>query len=118
MKNLSLRIAPTTIFMTACGLIFFIAVSMLATGNTFAAQQYEKWQKQRLMQPTKPQLENERRGHIFIYDGMSEQDVDRAMDQAFGRIDSMMFINIKTKEDGGNVPSTNNDTSDTDDDGC
>jgi len=55
----------------------------------------DDWQLRRLMYPTPSELANEQRGGIFIYDGLEQKDVNRAMDVNFGRIENMMFIRTR-----------------------
>ena len=52
------------------------------------------WQSRRLMHPTADELQRERAGHIMIYDGMTDRQVSTAMDDQFGRIQSMMFTRV------------------------
>ena len=52
------------------------------------------WQKNRLLHPTAGQRQREASGRVFIYDGLEYGTVEQAMDQHFGRIQSMMFTRI------------------------
>lgn len=70
------------------------------------------WQLQRLMQPTPAQLGAEERGRITIYDSLTMNQVDAAMDTHFDRIDNMMFIRIH------HLPPTGAGTAEVEDDGC
>lgn len=49
----------------------------------------------RLFEPTPTELRADRSGRIFIHEGLSELDVERAMRDEFDRIDSVMFIRVK-----------------------
>lgn len=46
----------------------------------------------RLFQPTESEQSAETQGRVYIYEGLREKDVERAMDEAFDRIQNMMFI--------------------------
>ena len=60
-----------------------------------------EWQLGLLFEPSGHQLEMERRGRVFIFDGMHSADIDRAFEEQFDRIDSMMFTGtIITDSDG------------------
>lgn len=117
MKMLSLQKTPETVFMNAMRLVVFIASSIAGGAGALAVQPGGDWQVQRLLHPTAAQRAQEQQGHIFIYDGISERDVKRAMDQGFDRIGSMMFINIKKAKDDSS-PVRDDGEDDTDDDGC
>ena len=52
------------------------------------------WQELRLHAPTQAQLEREKKGRVFIYDGLEYNAVEAAMDQHFDRIQNMMFTRI------------------------
>ena len=85
---------------------------------TFAADLYEI-EKRRLFSPTLAELASEKRGQIYIYDGVTDVDVVRAIDEHFERVEHMMFIRVKVTDDQGNPekdPSTG--AAVIDDDGC
>ncbi len=72
--------------------------------STGALSAQQDWQRAMLHSPSSAQLKMERRGRVFIYDGLDEAEVDRAMDTQFGRVDNMMFIRTKKKTEGGEAP--------------
>lgn len=49
----------------------------------------------RLFEPTGAELRAEREGRVFIYEGLREGDIARAMREQFHRVDSMMFIRVR-----------------------
>jgi hypothetical protein len=59
------------------------------------------WQVQRLMKPSPRDLGKERKGSVYIYDGLTEREVDTALDTQFPRIQNMMFVGtVKTDTHG------------------
>jgi hypothetical protein len=46
-------------------------------------------------------LEKERQGGVYIYDGLTEREVERALDGNFKRIQNMMFIGTKKTDASG-----------------
>lgn len=52
------------------------------------------WQTNRLFTPTARQLEMEHKGSVVIYDGLTDVMVEKALDQDFNRIQSMMFTRV------------------------
>jgi hypothetical protein len=73
----------------------------------------------RLFEPTEAELAAEERGRIYIYDGVRDVDVQRALDEEFERVDHMMFIRIrKTDEDGEVKRDADTGTVEYEDDGC
>jgi hypothetical protein len=59
------------------------------------------WQVQRLMEPSPRDLEKERKGSVYIYDGLTEREVDTALNTQFSRIQNMMFVGtVKTDTHG------------------
>jgi len=80
--------------------------------------EFQRWQERRLFQPTPREAQKDLTGHIFIYEGIRDVDVDRAMDLAFDRIEAMMFVGtIVTTLTG--APLRNRDgTIVVEDDGC
>ena len=59
------------------------------------------WQTAMLQNPSAAQLAIERRGRVFIYDGLRETDVDRVMDTQFERLENMMFIRTQRASGAG-----------------
>ena len=49
----------------------------------------------RLFEPTPSELRAERAGRIYIYEGLKEDDIVKAMQEQFDRVDSMMFIRVQ-----------------------
>lgn len=82
------------------------AVSLMAGQGVAAAAGDEpdsNWEQARLFHPSKALLLAEARGRVTIYDGLYQSDVDRAMDQQFGRIERMMFIRTQHRTDSEDV---------------
>jgi hypothetical protein len=52
------------------------------------------WQINRLMTPTASQRAAESRGQVFIYDSLDLNQVEKAMDANFDRIENMMFTRV------------------------
>jgi hypothetical protein len=59
---------------------------------------HDSWQLKTLHQPGKFQQAREARGFVNIYDGLSDVEVDKAMDTHFERIENMMFTRIQLSE--------------------
>jgi len=53
------------------------------------------YQLRRLTQPTDSELAHEKAGAVYIYDTLPNHQVEKALDEQFERIGSMMFIRIK-----------------------
>ena len=80
--------------------VAFVAIFMAAITAVHAARHLPPasltadWQTRRLMAPTPSQLAAESREQVFIYDSLSIEKVNAAMDEDFDRIQNMMFIRI------------------------
>ena len=59
------------------------------------------FQERRLLAPTAAQQRMEQQGRIYIYDGLHEDAVDRALDTQFDRVHSMMFVGVRHTTDDG-----------------
>jgi hypothetical protein len=76
------------------------------------------WQNNRLFAPTVHQRAQEQKGSVVIYDGLKDITVEDAMDQAFDRIQNMMFTRIiRTGKSGQPVRDKDGDVV-VEDDGC
>lgn len=90
-----------------------IAFSLLASlsASALANDWKNDYQRNTLFNPTEHQLERESRGFVLIYDGMTDEEVEKALDQYPGRIEAMMFVRVqKTDPETGDVV--------TEEDGC
>jgi hypothetical protein len=76
--------------------LLFFALSSGAVVGADLPFKYGSYQERRLWEPTPRELEDERNGQIYIYDGLTKSEVEAAMAQQFDRIDSMMFIRTVT----------------------
>ncbi|MGD8310876.1 MAG: hypothetical protein PVG98_15675 [Chromatiales bacterium] len=85
----------------ATALAMATAVPLLAVAETGQATGVSEIEQRRLFEPTDAERAAERQGRIYIYDGLSDRDIQRAMQHHFDRIENMMFIRtIKTDTEG------------------
>ncbi len=61
----------------------------------------DKWQMNRLFEPTQKQELKEHNGQIMIYDGLRDTTVAQALNENFDRIENMMFTRIVITDDLG-----------------
>lgn len=98
------------------------AVTLLGGTMVHAATsdtQLEDWQQKRLFDPTERQLRMEQKGKVFVYVGLTDRDIVRAMNERFDRVESMMFANTIVTDDSGK-PKRDKKTGSivVEDDGC
>ncbi|NWG39463.1 MAG: hypothetical protein HXY27_05805 [Hydrogenophilaceae bacterium] len=78
-----------------------LAAPVIAGGENAAQTNLHQWQLRRLNQPTERERAQEIAGGIYIYDGLTDKEVDHALDRHFDRIENMMFMGtIKTLPTG------------------
>jgi len=76
--------------------VFWLASTMQA-----ACADGNAWQMTNLFEPSPAQLEREQKQRVMIYHGMKDSDVNRAMDEQFERVDTMMFTGTIVTDDTG-----------------
>jgi len=107
-----------TIDKTIHRLLLAFAGTAMLIGITGAGAA-DKWQERVLLDPPQSQLDAESRGRIMIYDGMTDAQIEQAMDTHFERIESMMFVGtVRTDEQGEVVRDTQTGVVLVEDDGC
>ena len=72
-----------------------MAVGLGSVSGAAQSKDLRDIELRRLFEPTSAELRQERSGRVYIYDGLKEADIDRAMREQFPRVDSMMFIRVK-----------------------
>jgi len=72
--------------------VFVILALLSRTGVAAQGAAEDRWQLRQLFEPSATQLAVEKRGRVFIYDGLNDTDVEQAMDEEYDRVHSMMFI--------------------------
>jgi hypothetical protein len=63
----------------------------------------EKWQLRRLLLPNERELEHESKGNVYIYEGLTDRQVEDAMSRHFDRIEYMLFLGTKRTDESGKV---------------
>ena len=100
--------------------LFILAISSVLSHSALADDDSQQsWQLSLLFNPGDHQHEMERRGRVFIYDGLRDTVVEQALDEQYDRIEGMMFVNTVVTDDDG-VPLTDPETGEllVEDDGC
>lgn len=91
-------------------LVFAGITANLMFQESLAVEKEDAWQLEQLHDPSPGLQDRETAGRITIYDGIKVTEVDRAMDEQFDRIDSMMFVRTKWPvEDGSFVEDSDCD---------
>ena len=76
-------------------LIAAMAIGIVFLCATAQAKDLRDIELRRLLEPTPAEVRQEHEDRVYIYDGLKEADIDRAMREQFPRVDSMMFIRVK-----------------------
>ena len=83
---------------TICLMVLVCSTNVWASDADIALHD---WQVRRLMRPIPQELRDEHSGKVYIYDGLTDREVDQGLDNHFQRIESMMFVGtVKTDEQG------------------
>jgi hypothetical protein len=100
-------------------LVTTTALSATLVSSMAVAADVSEFEQRRLFSPTEAELASEAEGRIYIYDGLTDIDVQRALNDEFDRVENMMFIRTKKTDEAGEV-KRDADTGEVeyDDDGC
>lgn len=82
------------------------AGTLMGAGSAGAASDaaqanLEQWLLRRLNEPTERERAHEREGNVYIYDGLTDRDVDLALNRHFDRIEYMMFVGTRRTDPSG-----------------
>jgi hypothetical protein len=84
-------------------LVLLLAVPPSAgAADPSADENLQQWQLRRLFVPTERELVHEREGNVYIYEGLTDRQVDQALDQNFDRIEYMLFLGTRRTDESGN----------------
>lgn len=78
----------------------------------------DKWQMNRLFEPTDNQRQKENQGQIMIYDSLRDTTVKQALDNNFERIENMMFTRVVITDEDGQPKTDEAGNQVVEDDGC
>lgn len=96
-----------------------VMLSVCVSAVASAEDKRNDFQRNALFQPGESQLVREARGFVFIYDGLTDREVEMAMDQQPERIEAMMFVRTRSTDANGELlrdPKTGEVV--TEEDGC
>jgi hypothetical protein len=87
------------------GLMMFTLMALppvlLLPTTIVRADDLHEWYTSLLFEPTPQQLQQEQQGRVRIYDGLSDVEVNRALDEQFDRIETMMFTGVVVTDPEG-----------------
>jgi hypothetical protein len=82
-----------------------LAAGLLLVSPVLQAKELRDIELRRLFEPTPAERRAERAGRIYIYEGLREDDVERALREQFDRASSMMFIRVQPNPATSSRPS-------------
>jgi hypothetical protein len=95
-----------------------LAMPPFAHADEVANVNLQQWQARRLNYPTPREIVKEREGNVYIYDGLTDRQVEQAMDKNFNRIEYMMFLGTLKTDPTGSVRRDEQGNAETESAGC
>ena len=89
-----------TLTQILCGSLATVTLAMATAQAAMSDTTGNEWQLRRLFAPTERHLAQESKGQVFIYYGLRDVDVERAMREEFGRVENMMFAGTIVTNEG------------------
>lgn len=81
--------------------LFLVALSCVFSVHAEEHSKVRSWQLAQLFDPGKAQVRAEKKGRVMIYSGLKDTEVQRAMDEQYDRIESMMFTSVVITNEQG-----------------
>jgi hypothetical protein len=75
-------------------LVSLLALTLPLVTGLAKADDLHEWYTALLFEPTPLQLQQEQQGRVRIYDGLTDVEVNRALDEQFERVEAMMFTGV------------------------
>ena len=79
----------------------FASAGAASAADASAEENLQKWQLRRLFVPTERELAHERKGNVYIYEGLTDRQVEQALDRNFDRIEYMLFLGTRRTDENG-----------------
>ena len=80
-----------------------LSAILTLSASAWSAETIRDIELRRLFEPSASEVQAEHSGRIFIYEGLRDTDVVRALEEEFDRVESMMFIREQITDDDGEV---------------
>ncbi|OGU21878.1 MAG: hypothetical protein A2580_06245 [Hydrogenophilales bacterium RIFOXYD1_FULL_62_11] len=78
-----------------------------SAADTSADANLAQWQLRRLNAPSVLERLHEREGNVYIYDGLTDREVNQALNTHFDRIEYMMFVGTRKTGSTDSTDSAN-----------
>lgn len=101
-----------------CMLAAALCAVPVDAAETSADSSLHQWELRRLNDPTERERAHERAGNVYIYDGLTDREVDQALNAHFDRIEYMMFIGTRKTAPADPANSTAQGNGETESPGC
>ena len=101
--------------LAATALLCAVPVDAAETATDSSLHQ---WELRRLNEPTERERAHERAGNVYIYDGLTDREVEQALNAHFERIEYMMFIGTRKTAPADPANSTTQGNGETESPGC
>jgi hypothetical protein len=113
------RLFTGVMLFTLMALPPLVLLLLQLTTTTVQAGDLHEWYTSLLFEPTPQQLQQEQRGRVRIYDGLTDVEVNRALDEQFDRVEAMMFTGVVvTDAEGRPLLDTESGEKVVENDGC
>lgn len=89
-----------TLSQILCGTLATVTFAIGPVQAALSGPTGNEWQLKRLFAPTQRQLTQEAKGKVFIYYGLRDVDIERAMREEFNRVQNMMFAGTIITNEG------------------
>ena len=102
-RSAATRICQVCLYCGILALTTLIGTASAAADRSPELTELQKWQLRRLFLPNERELEHERKGNVYIYEGLTDRQVEEALNRQFDRIEYMLFLGTKRTDESGKV---------------